>query len=170
MEQELRFGLNLGQMADFPKLQNLLTYEIIIYLKNGSIICGTFWCIKYIWNLKKKYLKFFIGLETFSIVFRPTRDTSPGDFSICNDFGFNWKERHLKMIVISKNNAFFCILLTYFSSVTESRTHGTILNPQGITPKITGIERNCSLSLYLKFGMEMRSFLIQVLVHLWHIL
>ena len=41
MEQELRFGLDLGQMANFPAFiaSNLLT---VIYLKLNDAICGTF--------------------------------------------------------------------------------------------------------------------------------
>ena len=38
--------------AEWPTflLQNLLTYETMIYLKWKDIICGTFWCIKKIYD------------------------------------------------------------------------------------------------------------------------
>ena len=45
MKQESRFGSN-GRRSCLHSFKNLLTYETIIYLKNVSIICGTFWCIK----------------------------------------------------------------------------------------------------------------------------
>ena len=47
--------------------------------------------------------------------------------------------KDLKMIIFFKDIASFCIMVTYFSAPTECGTHGTILNPQGIRPKITGM-------------------------------
>jgi hypothetical protein len=73
MEQELRFGLDLGRMANFPAfmLQNLLTYETIIYLKWNDTICGTFRCIKNTWHvMENTFLMCLVPLET------PHRGTS----------------------------------------------------------------------------------------------
>ena len=38
-------------------------------------------------------------------------------------------------------------MLTYFSAPTESGTHGTILNPQGIMPKIKSTGKSLSEAL-----------------------
>ena len=57
MEQKLRFGLDLGQMAIFPEfiLQNLLVYGTTICLKNLSDKCGTY----------QKHIEFLENTENF---------------------------------------------------------------------------------------------------------
>ena len=81
MEQELRFGLDLGQMANFAFIasKSFDLWNHHMYISTEMIQFVAHFDVSNIYKIKKKTLKI---LETFSIVSCSIRDPTPQDFSI----------------------------------------------------------------------------------------
>ena len=77
VEQELRFGLDLGRMANFPALIASKSFHLMW----NDIFWRTFWCIKKYMIIQFSFKNNY-RLETFSIFSCSKGDTSPQDFSI----------------------------------------------------------------------------------------
>ena len=105
MQQELRFGLDLGRLAvlkirvwaDYEQLLSFLVRTLPWFFlfqvqKNVKIFKNIVAsalksCIAFLKKIIIFLFWFFIGLETFSIVSCSSRDTSPRDLSKYNEFG-----------------------------------------------------------------------------------
>ena len=101
MEQELRFGLDLGQMANFAFIasKSFDLWNHHMYISTEMIQFVAHFDVSNIYQIKKKTLKI---LETFSIVSCSIRNTSPRDLLIMTLI--EMRRNHKCKTIFSKEN------------------------------------------------------------------
>ena len=127
--------LSQGKMVNLTafKLQNVLAYETIIYLKWNDIICGTFWCVKEIyknfenvfpceqdWFFYRLVIKSIHG--TYVLHCKQIRPDYDGTLAIHHTTYYDeWLEFHRNLVVYicSVRGRHACILLQRLESTIK---------------------------------------------------